>query len=155
MTSHRLLGPPLAALFGVGIAAAFIVAQVIWYSGPRSIAIAVIAAVAAWRFLVIAVHARGHELVVTNVLGTERWPLDEVYLGPRLSDVRKDAIGYARLPHERMEDDNSTIYAWRWVLRRKDSSEHLNIDALLGRSNANHQAQALLLQDNIERLRER
>lgn len=140
----------------IGIAASvWVVLEVIYGGGPGSLVRMLIGAVIAWRLLGVAVYIDGSHLVSRNVIGTDRFPLDEVDIRPSVVDIRQDmpwvppTTNMEDVPM--MEDDNTPQSAKRYVLVH-DGELH-NLDALIGRMPLNHEKQALELRKEILRAR--
>lgn len=137
------------------IAAVWAVLELVYGDGPGPIIRMLIAAVIAWRLLGVAVYVGGDQLVVRNVAGTSRFPLDEVDVRPRVLDIREDmpwvppTTDISDVPV--MADDNTPRAAKRYVLEH-DGTLH-NLDALIGRMPHNHEQRALRLRQEIVRAR--
>jgi len=151
MNSVRLLGPPVvASALGI-LASIWAVAEIAYFAGPGSLVRLMLALVIAWRLLGVAVYLRGNEIVARNVIGSERFPLNEIDVRPKVIDTRQDM---AWLPPTQdteqvptMSDDNTPRTAKRYLLVHGEST--YNLDALIGRMPRNHEQEALALRQRI------
>ena len=104
-----------------------------------------------WRLLGLFVSLDRGQLVVRDILRTNRFPVNEVDIRARVVDPRREMYstgvpdGYPDIPTA--SDDNTAQTAkWYELMHSKD---RYSIDALMGRSPANHERLALGLRQEI------
>ena len=156
MRSERLLGPPLSFVVISGLTLAAVRAGLWVEVGTVSVAFAALAALVAWRLLGVSVSCEGSAIVVRNILNTFRLPANEIDIRARVVDPRREQYsvgatdGYPEIP---TTADDNTVNAAKWYLLEYGSARY-QIDALMGRSPANHERLAFELRRRLLDIRD-
>lgn len=148
MEPYSIAGPSLVFKVSATVLFAAGAAGLLLVPGLASLVFGGLAVLVAWRLLSVFVSLEGRELVVRNTWGVKRFPIDEIDVRARVVDPRLERYFAGKRGELPTAADDNTVQVAKWYELAQGEEIH-SIDALAGRSPANHERIALELRRQI------